>query len=215
MLKEFIIYSDLHIGAPNEIIENSDNYSTNSQNSLMDNSEKRILTNRIIHKCIFNLTKNTVLLGDNFEIKNSKKGKLKNLIALRENIRKKCLKKGGIYLSGNHSVQMRDLYYKRGKVLFTHGDFVHYGKEKAIQVRNKKKGKSNLYWSMLKFIRKFYESRVNPLKIKYLQAAYTLAKKKNAKVVVMGHFHPRSVIDVDYNGIRMIIVPRGKTELNL
>ena len=49
MLKEFIIYSDLHIGAPNEIIENSDNYSTNSQNSLMDNSEKRILTNRIIH----------------------------------------------------------------------------------------------------------------------------------------------------------------------
>ena len=90
MLKEFIIYSDLHIGAPNEIIENSDNYSTNSQNSLMDNSEKRILTNRIIHKCIFNLTKNTVLLGDNFEIKNSKKGKLKNLIALRENIRKKC-----------------------------------------------------------------------------------------------------------------------------
>ena len=32
------------------VIENSDNYSTNSQNSLMDNSEKRILTNRIIHK---------------------------------------------------------------------------------------------------------------------------------------------------------------------
>ncbi len=34
---------------PKEVIENSDNYSTNSQNSLMDNSEKQILTNRIIH----------------------------------------------------------------------------------------------------------------------------------------------------------------------
>ena len=32
-----------------EFIEDSDNYSTKSQNSLMDNSEKRILTNRIIH----------------------------------------------------------------------------------------------------------------------------------------------------------------------
>ena len=31
-------------------IDNSDNYSTYSQNSLMDNSEKLILTNRIIHK---------------------------------------------------------------------------------------------------------------------------------------------------------------------
>ena len=30
--------------------DNSDNYSKNSQNSLMDNSEKRILANRIIHK---------------------------------------------------------------------------------------------------------------------------------------------------------------------
>ena len=32
-----------------ETKDNSDNYSTKSQNSLMDNSEKRILTNRIIH----------------------------------------------------------------------------------------------------------------------------------------------------------------------
>ena len=33
-----------------EFKENSDDYSTNNQNSLMDNSERRILTNRIIHK---------------------------------------------------------------------------------------------------------------------------------------------------------------------
>jgi len=185
MGQEFIIYSDLHIGAPNEI------------------------------PCTFHFTKNTVLLGDNFEIKNSKIDELDKIILLRDNTRKKCLKKGGIYLSGNHSVQMKDLSYKRGNVLFTHGDFVHYGEEKAKKVRSIKKGKSFLYWILLAFIRIFYESRANPLKAEYLQRAYTLAKEKNAKVLVMGHFHPTSIVDISYRGIRIIVVPRGKTKLIL
>ncbi len=185
MPKEFTIYSDLHLGAPNEI------------------------------KLKFHLTKNTVLLGDNFEIKNSKIDRLDKLSSMRDNVRKKCLKKGGIYLSGNHSVQMKDLYCKRGDVLFTHGDFVHYGKERAIEVRKKHRGKSALYWALLKILRTFYESRMNPLKAKYLERMYALAKENNAKIIVMGHFHPRSIIDINYKGIRMIVVPRGKTKLVL
>src|SRR3989344_4588506 len=41
-------------------IENSDNYSTNSQNSLMDNSEKQIPINKIVH----NITEEKISIKD-------------------------------------------------------------------------------------------------------------------------------------------------------
>jgi len=50
-----------------ETIENSDNYSTNSQNSLMDNSEKPIPINRIIHKegkCVGKIVETEAYLKD-------------------------------------------------------------------------------------------------------------------------------------------------------
>src|SRR3989344_2315666 len=40
--------------------KNSDNYSTNSQNSLMDNSEKRIPINKIVH----NITEEKISIKD-------------------------------------------------------------------------------------------------------------------------------------------------------
>ncbi len=104
MPKKFIFYSDLHIGAPNEI------------------------------KVKLKLTKNTVFLGDNFDIKNSKIYELEKIKSIREKIRKTLLKKEGIYLSGNHSRQSKDIYCKRGKILFTHGDLVHYGEEKTMVI---------------------------------------------------------------------------------
>ena len=50
-----------------ETKENSDNYFTNCQNSLTDNSEKRILTNRIIHKegkCVGKIIETEAYLKD-------------------------------------------------------------------------------------------------------------------------------------------------------
>ena len=52
----------------NNFIENSGNYSTNSQNFLMDNSEKRFLINRIIH----NETKNYSANDTDYSIDNNK-----------------------------------------------------------------------------------------------------------------------------------------------
>ncbi len=186
MKKEFIIYSDLHIGGPKEI------------------------------RMPFLFSKNTVFLGDNFEIKNSLRSNLVNIKRLRKETRKKCLKNGGIYVSGNHSLQNKDLQFKRGKILFLHGDLIHYGKEGAEKWRKKKQGKSKTYWYLLKYYKKIVsDDRVNPLEIRYLEGAYSTAIKNNCNVVLMGHFHKKKLIDIKYKGIRIIIVPRGKTIIRI
>jgi UDP-2,3-diacylglucosamine pyrophosphatase LpxH len=183
--REYIFYSDLHIGGPNEI------------------------------RIPFLFTKNTVFLGDNFEIKNSLRSNLFNVKKLRAETKEKCLKKGGIYVSGNHSLQDKDLQFKRGKMLFLHGDLIHYGKDGSKKWRNKKEGKSKLYWHLLKYFKKIVpdDKRVNPLELKYLERVYKTAKKNYCETVIMGHFHKKKLIYIKYKGIRIIILPRGETRI--
>lgn len=188
MKKEFTVYSDLHIGAPNQINK----------------------------KLIFN--EYSVFLGDNFDLKNVLNKNLRSLEELRLNTIKNCMKSGGIYISGNHSLEpiKKKFYQIRKGVLFLHGDIIRLGFNKAnLWRKSNKKGKSKIYFSLLKFYRKYFHGNMILFKKRYVKDAYALAKSKGCHTIVLGDFHPKKLIDLNYKGIRIIFLPRGESKIQI
>lgn len=115
--KEYIIYSDMHIGGPHQ------------KNLLGD------LKN-------IKFTKNIIFIGDNFDFQHTQKRDLRNIIEFRKEVAEKVIKAGGIFLDGNHELfpLEKDSFYSiRDGTLFLHGDIVHWGAKKAKKIQGQKK----------------------------------------------------------------------------
>ncbi|MBU0536110.1 MAG: hypothetical protein KKE20_04040 [Nanoarchaeota archaeon] len=182
---QYTIYCDLHIGGPHEI--------------------KEPLT----------FSENTVFLGDNFDLKNSLRKNLPEIEAMRSSTILKCRRSGGIYITGNHSLQINDLSEIRDGVLFLHGDLVHKGLERAKKWRlSHKKGKSSFYWNILRMYYRLFHDPIFVLK-RHIRKAYSLAKENSCHTIVLGHFHPRNLIDLKRDNIRIVILPRGVNQISL
>jgi len=187
-METYFIYSDLHIGHPYEIITE------------------------------FIFTKNTVFLGDNFDIKNALKSEVSKTIEKRNNTIKKIKEVGGIYVAGNHSLKnLEDCVTLRNKILFLHGDIIGYGEERAKKFRSKgNPGKSWLYRLWLDIIMNKLGINSTPwIRNKWIKKAVEMAKVYKCNTVCMGHFHPKKLFDKKINKIRIVVLPRGKTEIKL
>jgi UDP-2,3-diacylglucosamine pyrophosphatase LpxH len=185
-MKQFTIYSDLHRGHPYEI------------------------------KPKIKFSKNTVFLGDNFDIKNTSKKELAKIKKERTETIKAIKSTGGIYVSGNHSLKtLKDHRVIRDRILFLHGDIIDYGSKAAKNWRlSKTSGKNEPYRKVLEIYRKIYPRHRKPNK-KAIDKAVELAKKNNCHTICMGHFHPKKVIDIKKNKVRIVIIPRGRTKIKL
>jgi UDP-2,3-diacylglucosamine pyrophosphatase LpxH len=189
-MKKYSIYADLHLGHP---------FAMES-------------------KFIFD--KNTIFLGDNVDIKNAKKSELKGLIQLRKELIKKCGLAKGIYISGNHSLEpienRKYLFAVRDNILFTHGDVICWGLTKARLYRSFfSAGKGHVSWVILKYMRRIFPMPFSGLSKKQMESAVNFAKTYNCKTIVMAHFHPKKVIKLKADSIKIIIVPRGRTIITL
>jgi len=183
-MKEFRIYSDLHKGHIYEI------------------------------KPEIKFSKNTVFLGDNFDIGNVSRKNLDGLKKLRLETIRKIKSVGGIYISGNHSLTTHHSATRDG-ILFLHGDIIHYGEKNSKLRRSKKPGKGSFYRAALWTWKKIKSGEHNNIRNKYLEKAKDLAMKNKCHTICLGHFHPRKLIDISYKGIRIIIVPRGMTKIKI
>lgn len=157
-------------------------------------------------------TKNTILIGDIVEGANCKK---KDIPLVEKTIKELTEKFGEKYIYGNHEREgIKNNHYIENGIYFTHGD-LESNYDKWMEYRFKPKGagwfKRNI-WS--KIVNEFDELDREP-KTDFLIAASNVAKKNGCKTYVAGHFHPKKLIDVTYNGVRIVIVPRGLTVINL
>lgn len=186
-MKEFIIYSDLHKGHTYEM------------------------------KLKIRFSKNVVLLGDNFDVKNILKKELSGLIEKRTRAMEMVKSAGGIYISGNHSLEkLGECCVVRNGILFLHGDTIEYGISGANKYRTwGSPGKSAFYKKIHGILRQRWLDECNSVNKRYLNRARNLAIKNSCHTVCMGHFHPRKIIDKDSGGIRIVIVPRGVTRIKL
>lgn len=168
----------------------------------------------------FTFGRNNVFLGDNFDLRNAPYHDLPTLKKNRQDTIAKCLKAGGIYLSGNHSleplIRKEFLSIKRGKILFLHGDIIDWGMHGANFYRTlNKAGSSKIFWKLLRYYKMVFNGNTKKIKNKWLVRAVMFAKENKCKTIVMGHFHVEKLVDVNKDGIRIIIVPRGKTIIDI
>ncbi|MBD3313540.1 hypothetical protein GF345_03790 [Candidatus Woesearchaeota archaeon] len=182
-MAHYTIYCDLHTGAPHEIPLDE-----------------------------FTFTKNTVFLGDNFDLKNCLKTDLEAIIAKRQDVMERCRRTGGIYVTGNHSLDDNHLYDTRDGILFMHGDLAinHSAKRNT----SRRMGRSRIAWSYLKIYYAVVPDSI-PVFNSLLRKAYALAEENDCHTILMGHFHPMRMIEKDYKGKRIIIMPRGKNEISI
>ena len=184
-MTEYTIYSDLHMGAPHEI------------------------------KAELEFREGSVFLGDIFDLKNCHKRDLESLTRMRHDAIEECSRTGGIYVTGNHSLEDNHLYDTRDGVLFMHGDLVQANPEKALTWRTRPAmGKSGLRWKSLGMFYNLMPKSI-PLFDMYFRRASNIAYENCCHTVVMGHFHPKKMVEKHYNGKRIIVMPRGRHKIDV
>jgi hypothetical protein len=93
--------------------------------------------------------------------------------------------------------------------MFCHGDTVLWGAY-SFDFRNQQPAKGVGFLKRL--WQKYYIGKVGKRDVRKLLEA---AKAHDATTIVCGHIHPREVFDKTYDGIRVIVVPRGITQIDI
>lgn len=159
---------------------------------------------------------NTIFLGDIVDLSCCDKKNLDRARAVEKDL---ILKHRLNYIDGNHNPRTVFGYYKiKGDILFTHGD-IDADPVKWPKYRKKHLEKQGAGWFKKLFIMNtvslFNELVGGKPKIEFFQRAAKRAKANNCHTYVGAHFHPKQLIDVKYDGIRIVVVPQGITEVEL
>lgn len=159
---------------------------------------------------------NTILLGDIVDLSCCDKNSLQNANRVHEYLEEKH---GTNYLDGNHDPEYPIGTFKiLNSIYITHGD-LEANPEKWPQYRKKHLKKQGAGWLKKLFIMNtvslFNELIGGRPKIEFFQRAAKRAKANNCHTYICGHLHPKKLIDVNYDGIRIVVVPQGITEIEL
>lgn len=153
-------------------------------------------------------------IGDNFDFANCEK---KSLSFLEDIYRKFVSSKNVFHIDGNHCRKSIDNeFIIVDKIIMAHGDFEFWGEKKAIEYRSKPKGaglfKRKLLVKAIELFEKNYESKINE---EFLMRASQLAKNLNCVTYICGHKHNEVIYDQIYNGIRIMVLPRGFNKIHM
>lgn len=186
------LITDVHEGAPNEI---------KVQYNPMDKDE--------------------YLLGDIVDLANCTIGDVPKYKRRRLELKAAYNQDKLRYIDGNHCrIILHDqcirLFDRYGKlVVMYHGDYISWGAEKSLSYRSKKLGASFFKRQILvRAIEQFEETigrRLTDVKLDMVKKA----KADGASTIIIGHCHPKETIDEVIQGVRIIILKRGRSEVDL
>lgn len=147
----------------------------------------------------------TLLLGNIVDLAYCPKNKLDQAEALIRDLRDIAKDR---YLSGDREQGFFNLYYIEDKTIYSHGDHLFLGYDKAFQLRMKTKGASAFEIFFANLFQKQSYDNIN-LSTSFKNAAYELALNNNCKKVVCGSALPSKTIEIEYQGIVITIVSPG------
>ena len=152
---------------------------------------------------------NFILLGDIVDLsgcrkKDKHKAKLTKDVLLSTH--------GDNYITGNHDLGFKNKWVIKDKVLFTHGDYVFWSRDKANKYRKKNSGRS-WFGRCLIWLGEHVRGSYSSWKTKDLISASIIAKSFDCHTIIVGHKHPNRVLDIKFQGVRCICVPRGITPI--
>jgi predicted phosphodiesterase len=162
-------------------------------------------------------------LGDMFDLKCQKRRtpQSEGMTRMRALHRFLQLYKGR-FVRGNHELNRIDgpdelvVEGDTGRIVLTHGDLLFWGKGRSFLYRSQKPG-ANVWqrlWTGFTcgiLARRFGLS----VKIDFLERAAEIAQRHQAGTVVCGHWHPPKLLELQHQGVRIFVLPRGKTVLHL
>lgn len=161
-------------------------------------------------------SKETILLGDIVDRTCCHKKDLVNVVKIQAHLMR--LHRDN-YTDGNHEANLpKAVGLTMNGILFTHGDDeANPTKWRKYRADHKLGGGAGLFKriAIMPFISLFNELVGGKPKEDFYKRAAFRAKANNCHTYVCGHFHPKKLIDIKYDGIRIIVVPQGITELEL
>lgn len=157
---------------------------------------------------------NVFYLGDNYDLAECRSADVVKLLVARQTLMDKA---GDNYIDGNHersSIVNKTIIRTIGKnrIVMAHGDFESWGSDKAIAYRSGTKGAGMLKRGLWVPALSLYERGIgrNPSK-SFIKTASLFAKDHGCNVYICGHLHPKKQFDAVVNGVRVIILKRGRT----
>ena len=178
----------------------------------------RIYTDTHLYSPIYDGTKITnvsdsYFIGDNVDLVNVRKKDYQN--ALKTNQYFMDNAKG--YIPGNHeAISLVNQIIKIGNVMLVHGDAEAWSKKRAINYRSKKHCagwlKRNIWVRALKNFEKIGKHK--PSK-KMIDNLVSHARLRDCTTIIAGHKHPRETYDKLHDGVRVIVLKRGLTEIEV
>lgn len=166
-----------------------------------------------LENIVISFEDNDFHIGDIIDMRGVAKKKVPDAKQAMESIRKSSKH----YCSGNHELDLdkSTLYHKYENILFTHGDYLAWGKDRAEKYRSQNPGRG---WLSRKSLKLFYLLR----KLKKINMSDSFkkrcalrAKSEGCSTIIMGHRHPGELINETYLGVKIIILPRGKNILKI
>lgn len=162
------------------------------------------------------VNQNTILLGDVVDLSCCDKKSLQEANRVHSYLE---AKHGENYIDGNHNpMYSYGSHVIKNDIYFTHGD-IHANPDKWVKYRKKHLEKQGAGWFKKLFIMNtvslFNELIGGKPKQEFFERAAARAKFHECHTYVGAHFHPKQQIDVIYNGVRIIIVKQGITEIEL
>jgi len=178
------VYTDIHLGAPHAM----------KDFDLFEEAKKR----------------NVFFTGDIFDIKNTKKSKLKEFKEQRDKLKEIA---GDRYVYGNHECIKPDKYYHvKNGILFCHGHTIFWDEEKVKRWERKKGGMNRFEYFFYRFKhRGVYRGKKINLSLEAKEKCYDLCVEHDCHTIVFGHTH--KFCDIEYKGKRFINAARGKTDI--
>jgi hypothetical protein len=148
-----------------------------------------------------------LLLGDIIDMANVSKDQKEQARELYFRLAKHLSK----YVEGNHErVGVIVRWYEEDGYIFAHGD-LESDPDRWVKYRDKPWGAGWFKRNILSRLISEFESIIDRKpKLQFLDNAAALAKLQKCHTYVCGHFHPKERITMMHDGIRIIILPRGR-----
>lgn len=191
-MEKLFFYADVHLFSP---------IASHSKNDILSLEPK----------------KNLFFMGDIVDRANCEKSKTAEATETMKYLESKH---GSHFIFGNHernSINGNQYYLHEAesgaRAIFAHGD-LEANFEKWTEYRDKKIGAGFLKRKFLvPFIREAEEIIDRKPKKEFLENVKALCAKNWASIYICGHFHVKEIMEFDHEGIRIVMLPRGKSEL--
>jgi predicted phosphodiesterase len=153
------------------------------------------------------LNPSTYLTGDIIDLARCEKNELDKYMKLATELHEGTCK--GRYLSGNHEgwhIPTNDIII--GNVLLTHGDLA-VDSAKWSDYRNKELGRGSGFFQWV------IDKRYGHISKDEARLLAEYSKSRHCNVCISGHVHPKKIFDEMVDGVRVIVLPRGVTTLEV